>query len=83
MKRLLLIFWLAGCACLQAERSPNVIFIMADDLGWGDLGCYRATRFETPACDRLADEGMRFSDAHTPSSVCSPTRYAVLTGRYA
>lgn len=66
-----------------AERPPNVVFIMADDLGWGDLGCYGATHFETPACDRLAEEGMRFSDAHSPSAVCSPTRYSVLTGRYA
>jgi arylsulfatase A-like enzyme len=63
--------------------KPNVVFIMADDLGYGDLGCYGAEHFETPACDRLADEGIRFTDAHSPSAVCSPTRYAVLTGRYA
>ncbi|MGA0899424.1 MAG: sulfatase family protein, partial [Luteolibacter sp.] len=56
---------------------------MADDLGWGDMACYGATQFETPACDRLANEGMRFTDAHSPSSVCTPTRYSVLTGRYA
>jgi arylsulfatase A len=66
-----------------AKTQPNVIFIMADDLGYGDLGCYGANHFETPACDRLAREGMRFTDAHSPSSVCTPTRYSVLTGRYA
>ncbi len=90
----LLLAWLAACACLdaappdspssvQSERPPNVVFILADDLGWGDLGCYGATRIKTPACDRLAAEGMRFTDAHSPSAVCSPTRYSVLTGRYA
>jgi arylsulfatase A len=66
-----------------AKTQPNVIFIMADDLGYGDLGCYGANHFETPACDRLAREGIRFTDAHSPSSVCTPTRYSVLTGRYA
>ncbi len=65
-----------------AAQQPNVVFIMADDLGYGDLGCYGATHFETPACDRLAKEGMRFTDAHSPSAVCTPTRYSVLTGRY-
>lgn len=68
-------------SAISAER-PNVVFIMADDLGYGDLSCYGAKHFETPACDRLAKEGMRFTDAHSPSAVCSPTRYAVLTGRY-
>ena len=61
---------------------PNVVFIMADDLGYGDFGCYGATHIPTPAIDRLALEGMRFTDAHTPSAVCTPTRYAILTGRY-
>ena len=65
-----------------AETYPNVVFILADDLGYGDLSCYGATHFKTPACDRLASEGMRFLDAHSPSAVCTPTRYAVLTGRY-
>ena len=65
-----------------AAEKPNVIFIMADDLGYGDLGCYGAKHFKTPSCDRLAKEGMRFTDAHSPSAVCTPTRYSVLTGRY-
>ncbi len=66
----------------KAARKPNVVFILADDLGYGDLSCYGAEHFETPACDRLAVEGMRFTDAHSASAVCSPTRYSVLTGRY-
>jgi arylsulfatase A len=70
-----------GYAAQKAQ--PNVVFIMADDLGYGDLSCYGATHFETPATDRLAKQGMRFTDAHSPSAVCTPTRYAVLTGRYA
>jgi len=61
---------------------PNIVFIMADDLGYGDVGCYGAINVKTPNFDRLADEGVRLTDAHTPSSVCSPTRYSVLTGRY-
>ena len=84
MKTKLLFFALAllfASHCLAAKQ-PNVVFIMADDLGYGDLSCYGATHFKTPACDRLASEGMRFTDAHSPSAVCTPTRYAVLTGRY-
>jgi arylsulfatase A-like enzyme len=63
-------------------KKPNVIFILADDFGYGDMSCYGATHFKTPACDRLADQGMRFTDAHSPSAVCTPTRYSILTGRY-
>jgi len=77
----LVVFFLS-CGRGIAVTKPNVVFILADDLGYGDLGSYGATRFKTPACDRLAAEGVRFSDAHTPSAVCSPTRYSVLTGRY-
>lgn len=62
---------------------PNIVFILADDLGYGDPGSYNAqSRIPTPAMDRLAREGIRFTDAHTPSAVCTPTRYGVLTGRY-
>lgn len=66
------------------DRLPNIIFILADDLGSGDLGVYNPeSKVKTPNMDRLAKEGMRFTDAHSPSSVCTPTRYATLTGRYA
>jgi arylsulfatase A-like enzyme len=62
---------------------PNIVFILADDLGYGDLGCYGATRVRTPNLDRLAGAGMRFTSAYSPSAVCTPTRYALLTGQYA
>jgi arylsulfatase A len=65
-------------------QKPNIVFILADDLGYGDVGCYNAkSKIPTFHLDRLAREGMRFTDAHAPSSVCTPTRYALLTGRYA
>lgn len=68
-----------------AEPSrPNIVYILADDLGYGDPGCYnRESKVPTPNMDRLAREGVRFTDAHSPSAVCTPTRYALLTGRYA
>ena len=70
-------------ASARPER-PNVLLILADDLGWGDPGVYnRESKIPTPAMDAFAAEGMRFTDVHTPSSVCTPTRYALLTGRYA
>jgi arylsulfatase A-like enzyme len=62
--------------------SPNIVFIMADDMGWGDPACYGATRIQTPNMDRLACEGVRFLDAHSSSAVCTPSRYSVVTGRY-
>ena len=73
------------CGSLHAANStPNIVFILADDLGYGDLGCYnKDSKIPTPHLDQFAREGMRFTDAHSPSSVCSPTRYALLTGRYA
>ncbi|HEV3136473.1 MAG TPA: arylsulfatase [Pirellulales bacterium] len=68
----------------DVAKRPNVVLILADDLGYGDLGCYNdQSKIPTPRIDRLAREGMRFTDAHTPCSVCSPTRYGLLTGRYA
>jgi arylsulfatase A-like enzyme len=66
----------------EAPARPNLVFIMADDLGYGDLGCYGATTFATPHCDELAREGNRFTDAHTPAASCSPTRFGLLTGCY-
>lgn len=65
------------------DKSPNIVIILADDIGYGDLGCYGATKIKTPNLDRLAAAGLRFTDAHTPSAVCTPTRYALMTGQYA
>jgi len=62
---------------------PNIIYILSDDVGYGDLGCYGATKVRTPNLDRLASQGLRFTDAHAPSAMCTPTRYAILTGEYA
>ena len=70
------------CTALAIDK-PNVIVILADDLGYGDLSCQGATKVHTPNIDRLAAEGRRFTDAHSPASVCTPTRYNLLTGRYA
>ena len=68
----------------ENSRVPNIVLILADDLGYGDVGCYNsASKIPTPNIDRLATEGIRFTDAHSPSAVCTPTRYALLTGRYA
>jgi arylsulfatase A len=65
------------------SELPNIVFIMADDMGYGDVGCYNPeSKIPTPNMDRLAAEGVRFTDAHSPSAVCTPTRYGVLTGRY-
>lgn len=73
-----------GTAASRKKSPPNVVFILADDLGWGDLGCYNpASKVPTPRLDRLASEGLRALDAHSPSAVCTPTRYGILTGRYA
>ena len=72
---------IASISKLQADNPPNVIYILADDLGYGDLS-HAGGKAPTPHCDRLAKEGMRFTDSHTTSSVCTPTRYGIVTGRY-
>lgn len=68
----------------QASEQPNVVFVLCDDLGYGDIQCLNLERgkIPTPAVDRLASEGMIFTDAHSGSAVCTPTRYGLLTGRY-
>ncbi|MCG7852717.1 MAG: arylsulfatase [Methanosarcinaceae archaeon] len=82
---------LSFCGCNGSMRQrtngtsakPNIIFIMTDDMGYGDASCYNPnSRIRTPNIDKLAAEGIRFTDAHSPSAVCTPTRYGVLTGRY-
>jgi arylsulfatase A len=76
----------AASSAAQGESSlgkPNIVFIMADDMGYGDPSCYNPdSKIPTPNIDRLAVEGMRFTDAHSPGAVCVPTRYGLLTGRY-
>lgn len=77
-----------ACLVIASTRAadaakPNIVLIYADDLGYGDAGCYGATRVQTPNIDRLAREGLRFTDAHTTSATCTPSRYSMLTGEYA
>lgn len=75
---------LSACGSKQQEevKQPNVIFIVADDLGYGDLSCYGAKRIQTPNVDRLAAEGLRFTDAHAVASTSTPSRYSLFTGHY-
>ncbi|NNM30165.1 MAG: sulfatase-like hydrolase/transferase, partial [Akkermansiaceae bacterium] len=83
-RRTILLF--AGCLPLLAAGAPppNILLILADDLGYGDVGCYNPEcKVPTPHLDRLAREGLLFTDAHSPSTVCTPTRYSILTGRMA
>lgn len=65
-----------------AQQKPNVVFILVDDLGYGDLSCYGAAKINTPNIDRLAKQGMRFTNAHSTSATCTPSRYALMTGQY-
>src|SRR5262245_41972704 len=81
---LLPILWLEpASAAAPASGRPNIVYILADDLGYGDVRCLNPQgKIPTPWIDRLAAEGMRFTDAHSGSAVCTPTRYGILTGRY-
>ncbi len=73
----------AGSAADESHApAPNIVVILADDLGFGDTGCYGATRIKTPNVDRLAAAGLRFRDAHSTSATCTPARFALLTGMY-
>ena len=85
MKVAALMLTMVGSA-LITEGKPslktNVVIINADDLGYGDLSCYGATKVRTPNIDRLAEQGRLFTDAHSASAVCTPSRYALLTGQY-
>lgn len=81
--------WCAFSACLLVSipgtaRQPNVVFILADDLGYGDVGCYNPeSKIPTPNLDRLASQGVKFTDAHSPCTVCTPTRFSLMTGQMA
>ena len=76
-------YFVAILSGLEA-KVPNILLILADDLGYGDVGCYNPkSKVPTPNLDKLANEGIRFTDAHSPSTVCTPTRYSLLTGRMA
>ena len=77
------LFAVASLALVSALHAapPNIVFILADDLGWKDLSCYGAPFNETPNIDRLATQSLRFTQAYTAGSVCSPTRSSIMTGK--
>ncbi|MCK5281249.1 MAG: sulfatase-like hydrolase/transferase, partial [Cyclobacteriaceae bacterium] len=91
MRFLILILFVAGLfiSCDSSKKSaedkqaPNIIIIYADDLGYGDLSSYGMTNVGTPNIDRIADEGLKFTNAHTSSATCTPSRFSMLTGSYA
>src|SRR3954468_20741157 len=78
-----LLVCLLWCGAAMAAEKPNIVYILADDLGYGDVSSFNAeSKIHTPNIDRLANQGMRFTDAHSASAVCTPTRAGILTGRY-
>ena len=86
MRTIKLVSFFAGLGAVVAAKAessrPNVVFILADDLGWRDTGCYGSTFYETPNIDRIAARGMRFTQAYSANPLCSPTRASILTGQY-
>jgi len=83
---LLMIAAAAGCAGapeLRSHSHPNVIFILADDLGYGELGCYGQKKILTPRLDKMATEGLRFTNAYAGNAVCAPSRCVLMTGMHA
>ena len=79
----MLLTMIAGPACeASADERPNVIYILADDLGYGDLSCYGQTKLRTPHIDRLASEGLKFTDHYSGNTVCSPSRAVLMTGQH-
>lgn len=84
MRVLRIVSLVGSVICGQAAEKPNILLILADDLGYGDVSCYNPeSKVETAHVDQLAAEGMRFTDAHSPSTVCTPTRYSLMTGQMA
>lgn len=84
LKQCLVVAFTLLCTVVTATSAekPNIVYIYADDLGYGDLSCYGATRIRTPNIDQLAKEGIRFTDAHSAASTCTPSRYSFMTGQY-
>jgi arylsulfatase len=81
MRLVLLAALLSPAVTIAADR-PNVVFFLADDLGWGDLGCYGQTKIRTPSIDRLAADGMKFTQAYAGNAVCAPSRCCLMTGKH-
>ena len=87
MKNLILVLAIASSFCgltLKANDAsqPNIVFLLADDLGWTGLTCFGSDFYETPNLDKLATKGTRFTNAYAACTVCSPTRASIMTGKY-
>jgi arylsulfatase A len=86
LKKLCVLILASGLFCANTNRAadkPNIVIILADDMGYGDVSCFNPqSKIKTPNIDRLASEGIKFTDAHAPGSVCVPSRYGLMTGRY-
>lgn len=80
--RVILLSFLALASSLAAERRPNILFVLIDDMGWGDFSCFGSSEVQTPNIDRLAQEGIRFSQFYVNAPICSPSRCALTTGQY-
>src|SRR5688500_7906773 len=80
---LLTLFSVGPFAAAQQPARPNIIFILADDLGYGDVGCYGQKQIQTPHLDKLAAQGLRFTDAYAGATVCAPSRCSLMTGLHA
>src|SRR5690348_12561804 len=78
---LVTVFLISGLSKIQAQR-PNIIYIMTDDMGYGDLSCYGQKKYATPNLDKLASQGLKFTNAYSAGAVCTPTRAGFMTGRY-
>src|SRR5277367_5923576 len=78
----LLAIFVISTASAEPAKRPNIVFIMADDLGWADLGCYGSKYHKTPNLDRFATTAARFTQAYAAAPVCSPTRAAIMTGKH-
>jgi arylsulfatase A-like enzyme len=79
---LLLTVGIFGFKNTKPTSKPNIIYVMADDLGYGDLSCYGQKKFQTPHLDQMAKEGIRYTDYHSGSTVCAPSRCALMTGKH-
>ncbi len=82
MRVIAFLFLLLNYTIVDAQSMPNVIIVYADDLGYGDLSCYGASKIQTPHIDALAKRGVKFTNAHSTSATCTPSRYAMITGKY-
>src|SRR6476619_7388726 len=82
LKKIFLLLCIFSAIILSAQTRPNIIYNMADDLGYADLSCYGRKNYQTPNLDKLASQGVMFMNAYATAPVCTPTRVSFMTGRY-